>query len=223
MRDYQRWKQAQTKEKESWVHDEIASRELTEKTLSKGFDTELKDFTGQSILAVGSGTGRIHNLSFDCFAVGIDPLSHSYFNSSSGSNAHVFTGIGEHLPFQDETFDSVWTFNVIDHMIEPEKALREICRVLKPEGELYLMVHCFSLPDSINKILDYFDRLHPHHFSIGELSDMIDQSGFNIQSSRTAETEIKFFDRPPRNSLKLAAAKYVFRIRETYVKAVKYQ
>lgn len=51
----------------------------------------------------------------------------------------------EELTFNDETFDLVVTSDVMEHIYNPEKAFKEIHRVLKPGG-----AHIFSVP-LINK------------------------------------------------------------------------
>lgn len=45
------------------------------------------------------------------------------------------------LPFGDATFDQVWCFGVLHHVAHPTQLLSEIRRVLKPTGELRLMVY----------------------------------------------------------------------------------
>lgn len=42
------------------------------------------------------------------------------------------------LPFKDETFDFVFYHHVIEHVAAPEASLREIHRVLRPNGYLYI-------------------------------------------------------------------------------------
>ena len=51
----------------------------------------------------------------------------------------------EDLTFKDETFDLVITSDVMEHIYNPEKAFKEIHRILKPGG-----AHIFSVP-LINK------------------------------------------------------------------------
>jgi SAM-dependent methyltransferase len=47
---------------------------------------------------------------------------------------------GKRIPFDDNHFDSAITSQVLEHVFEPDAFLREICRVLKPQGTLLLTV-----------------------------------------------------------------------------------
>lgn len=62
-------------------------------------------------------------------------------------------GVGEHLPFLDSSFDAVLSIAVLEHVRDPFKCAQEICRVLRPGGELYC-----SVP--------FLQPLHgyPHHY-----------------------------------------------------------
>lgn len=44
----------------------------------------------------------------------------------------------ERLPFEDESFDLVWSSEVIEHLEDPAFSLAELRRVTKPGGELIL-------------------------------------------------------------------------------------
>jgi SAM-dependent methyltransferase len=44
------------------------------------------------------------------------------------------------MPFADSSFDGIWSIWVLEHIPEPERALREMRRVLKPGGVLLLAV-----------------------------------------------------------------------------------
>jgi SAM-dependent methyltransferase len=62
-------------------------------------------------------------------------------------------GVGECLPFQDGSFDAVFSLAVLEHVRDPFACAREIARVLKPGGELYCVV-------------PFLQPLHgfPHHY-----------------------------------------------------------
>lgn len=42
------------------------------------------------------------------------------------------------LPFRDETFDTVFSCETVEHVPEPARAVEELARVLKPGGRLFL-------------------------------------------------------------------------------------
>jgi SAM-dependent methyltransferase len=48
------------------------------------------------------------------------------------------------LPFPEKTFDAVLCMNVLEHVLQPDACLREIYRVLKPRGVVYLLVPLFA-------------------------------------------------------------------------------
>lgn len=64
----------------------------------------------------------------------------------------------QHLPFADDTFDAVVATLVFCSIPDPGKALREISRVLTPNGKLYSIEHMRSRYEPIGLIQDVF---HP--------------------------------------------------------------
>jgi SAM-dependent methyltransferase len=62
-------------------------------------------------------------------------------------------GVGEVLPFRDNTFDAVISLAVLEHVKDPFQCAKEIARVLKPGGDLMCCV-------------PFLQPLHgyPHHY-----------------------------------------------------------
>ncbi len=50
----------------------------------------------------------------------------------------ILSGDAQNLKFANETFDWVILQDVLEHLPEPAKAIHEACRVLKPNGWLYI-------------------------------------------------------------------------------------
>jgi 2-polyprenyl-6-hydroxyphenyl methylase/3-demethylubiquinone-9 3-methyltransferase len=70
---------------------------------------------------------------------GIDPAIETIATakahaSSSGLQIDYLTGVGEHLPFPDGSFDHVICCDVLEHVDNLDLVIGEISRVLKPSG-----------------------------------------------------------------------------------------
>ena len=65
---------------------------------------------------------------------GIDPM----LSFVDECKANVFRAVAEMLPFKNGYFDSVFMISVLDHIILPKLALKEIARVLKDDGTLFI-------------------------------------------------------------------------------------
>ena len=96
----------------------------------------------------------------------------------------------ESLPLEDKTFDTVvitWTLCTIP---DPIKALGEMKRVLKPEGQLIFIEHGRS-PDA--RVLAWQNRLNPLWNRIAggcnlnrKMDDLIREAGFGITQLETS-------------------------------------
>ncbi len=62
-------------------------------------------------------------------------------------------GVNQKIPFQDATFDAVFTLDVLEHVNDPFASAIEIARVLKPGGTLY-----FDMPFLVA------EHGYPHHY-----------------------------------------------------------
>ncbi len=96
------------------------------------------------VLEVGTaGKGLLFYLPPAGLRVAVDPLAVAYrfIFPPRARRVQACSAIGEELPFQRGAFDLVICDNVIDHAERPGEILRELVRVLKPEGTLYFTVN----------------------------------------------------------------------------------
>lgn len=101
-----------------------------------------------------------------------------------------------HIPFKDGTFDIVYLMQVFEHLRDPHKSLKELSRILKNGGVLYL-----ALPnmDSIwrkvfgaNWVSGWFAPFHLFLYTRETLANMAGQHGFDVVESWSSTPESWF-------------------------------
>lgn len=152
--------------------------------------TVLRDAQGD-VLEIGFGTGL--NLSHYPENISsltlVDParlLPHRVIERASAVSFPIQTQhmTAESLPFHDHRFDTVistWTLCTIP---DPAKALRDVRRVLKPDGRFLFLEHGRSNDETVAK---WQDRLNPLQNIIGcgcnlnrRIDQLIEQSGLHL-------------------------------------------
>ncbi|MDQ3933908.1 MAG: class I SAM-dependent methyltransferase [Actinomycetota bacterium] len=106
------------------------------------FDLPLGFYRGKRLLDVGCGPrGSLEWADEAEERVGVDPLAWRYRLLHSRRQAMRYVRArAERLPFPDEHFDVISTFNSLDHVDDVGAALSEIARVAKPGATLLLLV-----------------------------------------------------------------------------------
>ncbi len=61
-------------------------------------------------------------------------------------SCHFEVGVGEELPYNQNTFDFIASYDVFEHVQDIEKVLKECFRVLKPRGRLLVVFPAFYQP-----------------------------------------------------------------------------
>ncbi|HBB94308.1 MAG TPA: methyltransferase type 11 [Blastocatellia bacterium] len=140
------------------------------------------------ILDVGCGTGaNLKMLAQFGDAQGVDVSSDAVAFCRERGLGNVKLGAAESLPFEDNGFDLVTALDVVEHMDDDVAGLREMRRVLRPEGRLLLFVPTFmflwGLQDEVSN--------HRRRYRLAELRRAVTAAGFQVE--RTAHANITFF------------------------------
>jgi SAM-dependent methyltransferase len=120
----------------------------------------------------------------------LDDIPVQYGGTVPGAGAWIsMRGSVYELPFKDHAFDCVIISEVLEHLGEDERALREIARVLKPGGVLAASVPN-TWPESVCWALSKDYRTWPGgHIRIyrrGELRSKLARHGFRVFKSHSA-------------------------------------
>jgi len=89
-----------------------------------------------SILDYGAGRGALKHFDFNSdvkFAAGVDP-DEEIFKNPFLHEAKVLPLPSGIIPYEENTFDVVFSANVLEHVADPVIMFKEIRRVLKPGG-----------------------------------------------------------------------------------------
>jgi malonyl-CoA O-methyltransferase len=136
------------------------------------------DLTDKSVLDVGCGKGR-----FARVLQGEQPGAAIWGLDISGemlkfvpAGIHRLAGSMTALPIADSTFDVVYATESLEHAVEIDRAVNEMCRVLKPGGKLAI----------IDKNAEHWGELEAPHwekwFNRHELERLLRQNRIEVHS-----------------------------------------
>lgn len=98
---------------------------------------------------------------------------------------------GHKLPFKNKIFDAAFALEVLEHMAEPGKVLREVSRVLKPKGYAVFLVPSDS---PLFKVLwnnfwtktrgSVWDDTHIQSYANDNLVKLCKEAGFKVEKDK---------------------------------------
>ncbi|WP_370980110.1 class I SAM-dependent methyltransferase [Agaribacterium sp. ZY112] len=99
---------------------------------------------GMRVLDVGAGTGEVSLLAQDLVGdkgcvIALDPSSGMLGQARKNGVKRASMGLGEALPFPDNSFDMLTMGFALRHVADLRSAFKEYLRVLKPSGKLLLL------------------------------------------------------------------------------------
>lgn len=156
-----------------------------------GFVEEIcRNFTDRRprILDVGCGTGAnliMLSKSGDAEGVDISPDALEFCRQRGLDNVRL--GSAEEIPYEDGSFDLVTALDVVEHLDDDLAGLREMRRVLKPDGRILLFVPTFMFLWGVQDDVSH----HRRRYRLTELRRTVEQAGFEVE--RTTYANITFF------------------------------
>lgn len=116
--------------------------------------------TGGRILDNGCGIGLLGEKVASERVVGLD-ISSEMLSRASEHGDQLILGNSQDLPLADGSFDVAFSRSLLHHLPEPEAAVKEMHRVLRPGGEIVLVDTNASLLSTIPRWIKY----RGEHFS----------------------------------------------------------
>lgn len=146
---------------------------------------------GMSIIEIGCGPGMgmraaLNRVGPSGFVAGVDQAAtaahfaaHAVHRAVLQGRAVTMRAEAADLPFRDMLFDGAFAVNTFQFWPDPARALREIARVLAPNGRLVITQRASSLdnPTNFAGAADGMDR-------IGQASALLAQQGWRIVNER---------------------------------------
>jgi len=161
----------------------------------------LNDNSPKKVLEIGSGLGllgqelvkRAKSVKVDYF--GID-LVLSSLQKGKETIPRSLQADAKKLPFSDNSFDSVVSTDVLEHIPDATSVVREIRRVLKPGGVAFLVIADPS-EGRFRNVSDHVDRTNSGS-DISFWEDLFGRQGFTLRDSSK-----KYREKDWRNIFKL--------------------
>lgn len=151
---------------------------------------------GETVVDVGSGTGevvvgfaRLVGAAGRVVGVEPNPAMRGIASTRSGflPGVEFVDGAAEELPFEDATVDVVFCERVFQHLDDPDAAVREFARVLRPGGRVALLDSDWATsithpgdPDVIERYQSVMFRQWPNPFSGRRLRGHLVRAGLEV-------------------------------------------
>jgi ubiquinone/menaquinone biosynthesis C-methylase UbiE len=162
---------------EQWAKKpEIKRAEAFEQRLMMNM---LNPMRGKFVLEVGcgSGSGLIPFIEKGLLVTGIDPSPYmlDIARHQVGHRADLHRGVGEDLPFEDNSFHYVCLNSTLEFVDDYEAVIEEACRVAK--DKIYIgMMNRFAMKgyrQRIHGVLSENIRAQLQYFSVGEIKGVL--------------------------------------------------
>jgi len=182
--DKARWLMSQKKRAEYWHGEEVLEKELDriQRSYTPVFESCSAQLTPESrILDLGCGPVCAARFIEQGEKTYLDPMLDDFRRAYPGKlpkGRHLAIP-AEAIPDPDKTYDLILCIDALDHMMNPELALHEMDRLLKPDGILVLGLLVFPSPIvRLRYILEHFvpflrDEANPYSYTLFGLKNTL--------------------------------------------------
>jgi ubiquinone/menaquinone biosynthesis C-methylase UbiE len=162
--------------------------------------SDLKE--NDNFLDIGCGTGWAIGLAdkkvkgkgefygIDLSAKMIEKARENYYGKK---NVHLIKANSESIPLEDNFFDIIICTNSFHHYLNPEKVMREIYRLLKTGGKIYILDPIADrwFIKGIDKILRLIEPEHVKLYSSKEFKTLMVNEGLKYLGCSTLDKQHK--------------------------------
>lgn len=140
------------------------------------FDLSQSFYTDKKVMDMGCGPrGSLEWATTAAECIGLDPLAEKYLTMGANKHRMKYVAAGaENIPFEDNYFDIIASFNSLDHVDDLDKSIEELTRVLKPSGLFLFIADIHDEPtvsepsafswDVMKKFKQNFNILQENHY-----------------------------------------------------------
>lgn len=170
---------------------------------------------GKRILEVACGRGGFVRLlasqgakvvGADFSQVALQIAAGKQANGTADNSAALSQADAQQLPFADNSFDAVISCETIEHLAEPAAAVREMARVCRPSGFLYLttpnyfnFMGLYRIYDKLLKRERVNEETQPHenYWTFSAIRKILRGAGWNVLRTDGTVHQLPFPGRNP--------------------------
>ena len=154
-------------------------------------DKPLEYWKDKTIVEFGPGPAGLVEYVEAKRKYGVEPLIEKY----KSVFPHLKNSSVEYISSPAENCDSIPSnvadlsicFNVLDHTFAPEKVLKQLLRVTKPNGEVLFQLNVFGSEQEFKNKSGLHAELHPHSFTKDSVLALLAGSGLKVLKYRHSE------------------------------------
>jgi len=143
-----------------------------------------KFINGGRLLDIGCAYGflvREASKYFESF--GIDISSFAVMKSKKYCKGKISRASAISIPFKEESFEVVTVIDTLEHVSHINRCLKEISKILKDNGVLFLQVPNPLFWSEICGRIGLEDKTHMNNFWLKQWQTVVEQNGFEITKS----------------------------------------